>query len=387
VNDFDLVRKNLFRRKLRAALMIVSILIAFMIFGVLAGFYRAFTAGEDRAAADRLITVNKINFTQPLPIAYFNRVRAVDGVRQITHANWFGGYYQDPKNFVMTLAVEPATYFDVYRSEFDIPPEQLQAFIRDRSSAVIGESLARKWGWKVGDRVPVASNIFSQRSNGSHTWDFTIAGIVKGKTEQAGTDFLLFQYAYFDETRSFGKDTIGWLILQTNSPEINDRVAKTIDAMFANSTAETSTDTEKAFGKAFAAQFGNIALIVFLVVGAAFVTILMIVGNTMALSIRERTREIGVLKTLGFSGPRILRMVLGESVLLALLGGLPGVAIAALITIALRASLANIAPAFAVSPVIAIEGIALMIALGLFTGVIPALNAMRLKIATALGRG
>jgi len=387
VNDFDLVRKNLFRRKLRAALMIVSILIAFMIFGVLAGFYRAFTAGEDRAAADRLITVNKINFTQPMPIAYFNRVRAVDGVRQVTHANWFGGYYQDPKNFLMTLAIEPATYFDVYRSELDIRPEQLQAFISDRSSAVIGESMARKWGWKVGDRVPVASNIFTQRSNGSHTWDFTIAGIVKGKAEQVSTDFLLFQYAYFDETRTFGKDTIGWLILQTNSPENNDRVAKTIDAMFANSTAETSTDTEKAFGKAFAAQFGNIALIVFLVVGAAFVTILMIVGNTMALSIRERTREIGVLKTLGFSGPRILRMVLGESVLLALLGGLPGLAIAALITIVLRASLANIAPAFAVSPVIALEGIALMIALGLFTGVIPALNAMRLKIATALGRG
>ena len=387
MNDFDLVRKNLFRRKLRAALMIVSILIAFMIFGVLAGFYRAFTAGEDRAAADRLITVNKINFTQPMPIAYFNRVRAVDGVRQVTHANWFGGYYQDPKNFLMTLAIEPATYFDMYRSELDIPPEQLQAFISDRSSAVIGESMARKWGWKVGDRVPVASNIFTQRSNGSHTWDFTIAGIVKGKAEQVSTDFLLFQYAYFDETRTFGKDTIGWLILQTNSPENNDRVAKTIDAMFANSTAETSTDTEKAFGKAFAAQFGNIALIVFLVVGAAFVTILMIVGNTMALSIRERTREIGVLKTLGFSGPRILRMVLGESVLLALLGGLPGLAIAALITIALRASLANIAPAFAVSPDIALQGIALMIALGLFTGVIPALNAMRLKIATALGRG
>jgi putative ABC transport system permease protein len=386
MNDLGLVRRNLFRRKLRAALMIVSILIAFMIFGVLAGFYRAFTAGEDRAAADRLITVNKINFTQPMPIAYFNRVHAVDGVRQVTFANWFGGYYQDPKNFMMTLAIEPATYFDVYRSEFDLPPEQLQAFIRDRSSAVIGESMARKWGWKVGDHVPIASNIFTQRSGG-HTWDFTIAGIVKGKTEQVDTNFFLLQYAYFDETRSFGKDTIGWLILQTNSPENNDRVAKTIDAMFANSTAETSTDTEKAFGKAFAAQFGNIALIVFLVVGAAFVTILMIVGNTMALSIRERTREIGVLKTLGFSGARILRMVLGESVLLALLGGLPGLAIAALITIALRASLANIAPAFAVSPDIALEGIALMIALGLITGIIPALNAMRLKVATALGRG
>ena len=387
MNDFSLMRKNLFRRKLRAGLMIVSILVAFMIFGVLAGFYRAFTAGEDRAAADRLITVNRINFTQPMPVAYFNRVRAVDGVRQVSYANWFGGYYQDPKNIVMTFAVEPTTYFDVYRNEFELPADQLQAFIRNRTGAVVGEAMARKWGWKVGDRVPLSSNIFTQKSSGGHTWDFTIVGIVQGKGERVDTNFVLFQWAYFDETRTFGKDTIGWLILQTAEPENNDKVAKAIDAMFANSTAETQTDTEKAFSKAFAAQFGNIALIVSLVVGAAFVTILMIVGNTMALSIRERTREIGVLKTLGFSGPRILRMVLGESILLALLGGLPGLAVAALITVTLRNSLANVAPAFAVSPDIALQGIALMILLGVVTGLIPAVNAMQLKIATALGRG
>lgn len=386
MNDFDLVRKNLFRRKLRAILMIVSILVAFMIFGVLAGFYRAFNASEDKAAADRLMIVNKINFTQPLPIAYYNRVRSIEGIRQITHANWFGGYYQDPKNFMVVLAIEPATYFDVYRSEIDIAPDALQAFIRDRGSAVVGETLARKYGWKVGDRVPIQSNIFSQKSGG-HTWDFTIAGIVKGKADHVDTNFLLFQYNYFDETRSFGKDTIGWMILQTTSPENNDRIIKTVDAMFANSSAETNTDTEKAFGKAFAAQFGNIALIVSLVVGAAFITILMIVGNTMALSIRERTREIGVLKTLGFSGPRILTMVLGESVLLALLGGLPGLAIAALIAYALRNSLSSVAPAFSVSPDIVLQGVGLMIALGLITGMIPAVNAMRLKIAAALGRG
>src|SRR5262249_6845676 len=184
-----------------------------------------------------------------------------------------------------------------------------------------------------------------------------------------------------------GKDTIGWMILQTTSPSLNDRVAKAVDQMFANSSAETSTDTEKAFNKAFAAQFGNIALIVELVVGAAFVTILMIVGNTMALTVRERTREIGVLKTLGFSGTRILSLVLGESVLLALLGGIPGLVLAALATTALRRSLANVAPSFAVTPGIAVLGVALMLALGIFTGIIPALNAMRLKIATALGRG
>ena len=386
MNDFTLVRKNLFRRKLRATLMIMSILIAFLIFGVLAGVYASFTAGEDRAAADRLVVVNKVNFTQPLPIAYYNRVRSVAGIRQVTHANWFGGYYQDPKNFLVVMAVEPETYTDIFSRDFDFAPEARQAFIRTRTGAMVGEAMARKWGWKVGDRVPIASNIFSQR-NGSHTWDFDIVGIFTGKTPQNDTNFMFFQYNYFDETRSFGKDTIGWLILQTTAPENNDKVAKAIDTMFANSTAETQTDTEKAFSKAFASQFGNIALIVSLVVGAAFVTILMIVGNTMALSIRERTREIGVLKTLGFSGPRILRMVLGESILLALLGGLPGLAVAALITVTLRNSLANVAPAFAVSPDIALQGIALMILLGVVTGLIPAVNAMQLKIATALGRG
>ncbi|HSV23820.1 MAG TPA: FtsX-like permease family protein, partial [Xanthobacteraceae bacterium] len=243
-----------------------------------------------------------------------------------------------------------------------------------------------KWGWKVGDRVPIASNIFSQR-NGSHTWDFDIVGIFTGKIPQVDTNFMFFQYNYFDETRSFGKDTIGWLVLQTTNPAENDSVAKAIDATFVNSTAETATDTEKAFNKAFAAQFGNIALIVVLVVGAAFVTILMIVGNTMALTIRERTREIGVLKTLGFTGGRILRLVLGESVLLALLGGLPGLALAVLATIWLRPSVSNLLPSFALTGDIVAEAIGLMLALGLVTGLIPALNAMRLQIATALGRG
>ncbi len=386
MNDFTLVRKNLFRRKLRAFLMIASILVAFLIFGVLAGVYASFTAGEDRAAADRLVVVNKVNFTQPLPIAYYNRVRSVAGVRQVAHANWFGGYYQDPRNVLIVMAVEPETYTDVYARDYDLAPEARQAFIRTRTGALVGEAMARKWGWKVGDRVPVASNIFSQR-NVSHTWDFDIVGIFTAKTQQNDTNLMFFQYDYFDETRSFGKDTTGWLVLQTANPADNDRVAKAVDAMFANSTAETATDTEKAFNKAFAAQFGNIALITVLVVGAAFVTILMIVGNTMALTVRERTREIGVLKTLGFSGGRILSLVLGESLLLALLGGLPGLALAALATAWLRPSVSNLLPGFALTGDIVVEAVILMLALGLITGIVPALNAMRLKIATALGRG
>jgi len=332
------------------------------------------------------VVVNKINFTQPLPIAYFNRVRGVEGVRQVAHLNWFGGYYQDPKNFLIALAVQPETYLEVYGNDIDMSAEERQAFIRERTGALVGETMARKWGFKVGDRIPVNSNIFSQR-NGSRTWDMTIVGILKAKRPEIDTNFMVFQYAYFDETRSFGKDTIGWMVLQTTSPDLNDRVAKAIDQMFANSSAETSTDTEKAFNKAFAAQLGNIALIVTLVVGAAFVTILMIVGNTMALTIRERTREIGVLKTLGFSGPRILTLVLGESVLLALLGGLPGLVLAAIAAFALRTSMQNFLPGFAVTPEILALGVALMILLGVVTGIIPALNAMRLKIAAALGRG
>jgi putative ABC transport system permease protein len=385
VNDLVLIRKNLFRKKLRAILMIVSILIAFAIFGVLASFERAFNAGQDRAAADRLVVVNKINFTQPLPISYYNRVAAIDGVREVSHLNWFGGYFQDPRNFLIVMAVEPESYMKLYDSDFVIAPEARSAFIRERTGALVGERMMAKWGWKVGDHIPISSNIFSQK-NGSHTWDFTIVGSFAGRTPQNDTNIMLLQYAYFDETRSFGKDQIGWLALRTASSAMNDQVTKAIDQMFANSPYETATDTEKAFNKAFAAQLGNIALIVGLVVGAAFVTILMIVGNTMVMTVRERTREIGVLKTLGFSGGRILRMVLGESILLALIGGLPGLAIAFIMIASMRESLMTFVPTLAMPPDIAAAAVGLMLTLGILTGLVPALGAMRLKIAAALGR-
>ena len=281
--------------------------------------------------------------------------------------------------------MEPQSYLDIVPDLIELTPEERQTFIRERTGAVVGEALARKWGWKVGDRVPMGSNIFSQK-NGSHTWDMDIVGIARPANPRVDTNFMMFQYTYFNETRTFDKDTIGWILLTTASPAINDRVSKQIDAMFANSPAETSTDTEKAFNKAFIAQLGNIALIVGLVVGAAFVTILMVVGNTMAMSVRERTREIGVLKTLGFPRARILKLLLGESVLLALLGGIPGMAVAFLATLAMRDSIANFVPGLSVTADIYIAALVLMLALGLVTGIIPAVNAMRLRIAAALGR-
>jgi putative ABC transport system permease protein len=329
--------------------------------------------------------VNKISFTQPLPIAYVDRVRAIQGVQQVTHVNWFGGYYQDPKNFLVALAVDPASYMQVYGNELDIPSDARQSFIRERTGALVGEVMAKRWGWKVGDHVTIANNIYVQR-NGSRSWDFDIVGIFKGKKPEVDTNYMIFQYDYFDATRAFGQGQIGWMVLKTASPALNDQIARTIDQTFANSAYETSTDTEKALNKAFVAQFGNIRLIMLLVIGAAFVTILMIVGNTLMMSVRERTREIGVLKSLGFPPGRILRLILGEAILLALIGGVQGLAWAALFIVSVRDSVRGLLPQIPISPDVALVGLALMLGFGIVTGLIPALNAMRLRVGAALGR-
>ncbi len=385
MNEFLLIRKNLFRKRVRAVLLIFSIGIAFAIFGVLTGFEEAFYSSQDNAQADRLIVVNKISFTQPLPFSYYGRVAAVEGVERVSHANWFGGYYQDPKNTVVTLAVEPESYLDIKSSNFIFPTVGSQKFIHEQTSVFVGEDAAKKWGWKTGDHIPVSSSIYSQK-NGSHTWDFTVAGIFMGRTQKDDTNLIVFPYAYFNETRSFDKDYIGWLIVKTKSPAVNDQVTGAIDAMFANSAYETATESERSFTKAFLAQLGNIALMVGLVVGAALITIIMIVGNTMAMAVRERTREIGTLKALGFSDGRILRLVLGESLLLAMTGGLIGLGVAAIAIWNMRQSLINFVPGMSLQPEIVLAGLILMAALGLLTGLIPALNAMRLKIVDALGR-
>lgn len=386
MGDFYLIRKNLFRKKTRAILMIVAIFVAFLLFGVLGSFERAFNSGETGASATRLVVNNKINFTQPMPIAYLNRVRGVEGVRVASHWNWFGGYYQDPRNFVISFAVEPDTYLDVVGTDYAFAPEEKAAFLADRGSIAVGEAVAQKYGWKIGDRIPLTSNIFTNRSTGGRTWDFTVAAIFTPARDLVGTDVVFFHYDYFNETRSFGRDFIGSIVLETKDPALNDQVSAAIDALFANSPFETKTVTEAAFNKAFAEQLGNITLIVTLVVGAAFVTILMIVGNTMVMAIRERTREIGVLKTLGFPSARIFRMVLGESLLLSFIGGGLGLAAAYGACVALAPVVGGFAPGLTLAPPVVLAGIGFMILLGLVTGVIPAMNALRLNIVTALGR-
>jgi len=387
VKDLYLVFKNLTRNKLRLVLNSFAIFIAFFLFSLLGALGGAFDAGIELSADDRLIVVNKINFTQPLPIAYTNKIRAVPGVSNVTYANWFGAYHQDQRKPLVGIAVDPESYLKVY-SELRLTPDARERWFSDRQGMIVGEALAQTKGWKIGDRVPISSNIFS-KADGSHTWDMVVSGIFTAEDQQLDTNYLLFHYKYFIETQTFGSDFIGWLILTTDDPELNESVAKAIDSQFANSSAETETSTEKAFNKAFIEQIGSIGLIIQSVVFAAFFTILLIVGNAMALAVRERTKEIAVLKTIGFSASRIFKMVLVESVSLAFLGGVLGMLSAHFILnlIAQVPQIRSILPNLVLTSEIAFTGIAYMLILGVVTGFFPALRAMKLNTVDALSRG
>lgn len=384
MTEATLIRKGLFRKVLRAILMMISIAIAFFIFGVLGALNHALNAGVDVAAANRLVTVNKINFTVSMPYAYYGRVQQIDGVENVSHANWFGGYYQEPSAFVQTFAVEPETWLLAY-PELELPAEQRQAWISTRTCLLVGQSLATQYGWSVGDRIPLNSNIWQQQ-DGSSDWDFDICGIFTAEDAAVPTNYAIFHYEYFNESLAFARDTIGWMVINTTDPALNDAVSQEIDAMFANSPAETETSTEAAFNQAFLEQFGNITLILIWVIGAAFATILMIVGTTMVLAINERTKEIAVLKTLGFNSGRIFRMILTESFLLSFIGAGIGVGLAALLIWGVSAAMAAFLPGLGLPPEVALQALALAVGFAILTGFFPAYNAMRLKIVDAFGK-
>lgn len=383
-----LVSKNLWRKPLRTILLIVSIVVAFFLFGALGTVNWQFNFASNPQGANRMYTMNKINFTQPLPYAYLDRVRRVEGVTVATHQNWFGGYYQDAQNLIQTFGVEPQSFRPVFENTFTMPDDQWDAFLADRTGIIISAPFAQRNGLRVGQRIPLRSNIFTNRTTGQQSWDFTIRGIF----DQAGgnPNSAFYNFEYFRESATFGQDNVGMIVFLTDDPANNDAVARRIDAMFANSAAETSTQDELAFGRAFLAQLGDITFIITLVIGAAFAAILLIVGNTMVMAIRERTKEIGVMKTLGFSDNSIMRMVLSESMQLSLTGGLIGLGLAALMMLALTAvqgggSAAMIEGVKGIGVVTAI-GVVGAILFGLITGLAPAISALNLKIVEALGR-
>jgi len=384
MNQALLVAKNLGRRKLRTTLMLVAIFIAFFLYGALECFNRAFHAGESAAAADRLVTVNRINFTMPLPVNYAGRLRQVDGVKDVTFQSWFGGYFQDQRQPLLMFAVDPQNYLAVYPS-IRMAPEQRRAWIANRAAIAVGATTAAKYHWKAGDRVPISSNIYV-RKDGARAWEFDIAAVFSDPDDTARENIVLMNHDYFDESVTFGRDQVNMIIFSTVSSKRNDEIAKAVDALFANSEAETTTDTAAAFNRAFIRQVGDIALIITLVIATAFAAILMIVGNTLVMSVRERTREIGVLKTLGFSGSTILAQILAESLLLALVGAVLGLAAASGAAVALGKLLSGFGSTMHMTTGVFLGGIGWAVLLGLVTGAIPAWSGMRLQIATALGR-
>lgn len=382
-----LVWRNLLRRKVRTIFTVLSIFIAFLLFGVLMAIRMAFSMGVDMAGQGRLMTIDKVSIINPLPASYENQIEQVQGVKEVTHANWFGGYYQDIRNQFATFATDPESWLRVYPKEFDLPDDQKKAWIADRTGAIVGEDTARKYGWKVGQRVPIQGTIYRRPDGGP--WEFTIDGIYSSKLKGADKTNFIFNYQYLRETipeASGFRDRYNWYVFTIDDPDRAPQVAAKIDAMFANSPSETKTNTEKAFVSDWAKQVGDIGTIMMWIVSMALFTILLVAGNTMAQAIRERTNELAVLKTLGFGDGRILRMVLLESLLIAVVGGALGLLASYSIITAVGDPTGGLLPVFFFPPKDVALGGLLVVALGLAAGVLPAWQAGRLRIVDALRR-
>lgn len=375
---------NLGRKKARTILTVLSIMIAFLLFGLLRSLAAAFDQGAEIAGEDRLVSINKISLIQALPEAYLPKVQALEGVDRATSANWFGGYYQDPKNRFPQFPIVAEDYFEIYKEMITLPEAQMQAWKKNRIGVVIGKALVDRFKWKIGDRVPLMGMF--PREGGSTTWEFVIEGIYEAKSKGADTSAMLMHYDYFDEARQYGKGDLGWLIIRVKDPKQAAQVAAAVDALFANSPAETKTSSEKDFAKSFAKQFGDIGLITTLILGAVFFTMLLVAGNTMAQSFRERIPELAILKTLGFSDQAVMIMVLAEAIVISLIGGLAGLFLAKFFISGAAESLAATLPGLNLSTTMMLFGVGLMFLFGLLTGIIPALQGLQLNIVAALRR-
>jgi len=376
-----LVWANLLRRKLRTTLTILSIVVAFVLFGLLCAIRQALVGGVELAGADRLIVRHKVSIIQLLPESYQARMQRIAGVDLVTHQTWFGGIYQDPKNFFMQTPVVPEDFLSMH-PEILLSAEERKAWLATRTGAIVGRNTAERFKWKVGDRVPIRSPIWGQR-----TWEFQLVGIFEGREKGTDTTPMFFRYDYFDEVRqeNWGRGLVGWYTIRVKEPARAAEIARLVDEEFENSPYETKTEPEGAFAQGWARQVGNITLIVAGILGAVFFTILLVAGSTMSQAVRERIGELGVLKAIGFTHAGLLALVLAESCTLALLGGGLGLGLAWLLT-AGGDPTGGMLPLFNLLARDVLIGVGLAVALGLLTGLFPALQAMRLRVADALRR-
>jgi putative ABC transport system permease protein len=381
VKFLPLIWKNVWRRKFRTTFTLLSIFIAFLLFGILMTIRTAFSLGVDLAGLNRLVLINKVSLIIPLPVSYQGRLQQVPGVVLATHQTWLGGVYQDPSNFFANIAVEPERFLKIY-PEFTLPPDQARAWLADRQGVIVGKDLAERFGWKVGDRIPLTGTIW-QAKQGS-AWEFNVAGIYDGADGIDKTQFF-FRYDYLDENRARGQGQVGWYVVRIADTSRSVELSRTFDEMFANSSAETKTTTEKGFVESFAKQIGDIGAIMIAISSTVLFMFGLVAASTMAQSVRERTSELAVLKTLGFSGIAILGLVLAESLFIVLFGGLLGLGVAWLF-VQRGDPTGGMLAIFVLPPRDIAIGIVLMVLMGLFAGVMPAMAAMRLQITDALRR-
>ena len=379
---FSLIWSALFRSKTRTFLTLLSVIAAFLLFGLLDSVRVAFNSGGSVAGADRLIVASRLSITQMLPYSLTAQIQSTPGVKKATYAAWFGGIYQDPKNFFANFSVAP-NFFDVY-TNYELPPAQIKAFQDTRGGAVVGETLANEFGWKIGDTIPLQATIFPRQ--GSNDWPLELVGIFRSKDRTAASGEerqLMMNWKYFDESNDYIKGQVSWYTVALDNPAHASRVAQAIDALSMNSDRETKSQTESAFQQSFAKQFADIGLIVTSIMGAVFFTLLLLTGNTMAQAVRERIPELAILKTLGFKDGTVLWLVLVESVLLVGLGGVIGMLLARVILPGLASKAQGMLPA-TIPLQTWIVGAVLIVLIGLVVGVLPALRAKRLKIVDAL---
>ena len=378
-----LIWAALFRRKTRTILTLVSIVAAFLLFGLLDAVRVSFSeAGKSANGAERLQVGARLSFIQPLPQGLGAQIAQVPGVKDVAYANWFGGAYQDPHNQIFTFAVSD-NYLDVY-PEVEVDPEQRKAFDHNLNGILAGEIIMKKYGWKIGDKIPLQSQIFPNKE-GNKNWNFDLMGVMKSKDSNAfQSQMIVLHWKNFDETTPYNRGSVGWYIARVNDVNDSDRVAKAIDALSANSDHETKTMTEQAATANWIKQLADIGLIVTSIMGAVFFTLVLLTGNTMMQAVRERTSELAVLKTIGFSSNSMLAMVLAESVLLLLLGGVIGLGLVSLIGLFLPSLSGGMITHTAVGAKSWALGLALAIAIGVVVGALPALRAMRLNIVDAL---
>lgn len=378
-----LVWSNLKRKKMRTILTLLSIMVAFMLFGYLGAIRQGFSQGIDVAGVDRLIVRHKVSIIQLLPESYESRLEQIDGVVDAAYQTWFGGIYQKPSNFFAQMPVNPQEYLAMF-PEFQLTDEEREAWFKTRSGAIAGRGIADRFGWKVGDRIPINATIWT-RKGGERTWEFDLVGIYDGA--EKGTDLtqFLFRYDFFDESRQFGQGQVGWYTVRISDPDLAAETAALIDAEFANSPFETKAEPEGAFLQGFANQIGDIGFIMMSIVAAVFFTILLVAGNTMAYAVRERTNELAVLKAIGFTDRAVLGLVLGESLVLTVIGGGIGLLLAWLMVSAGDPTGGSL-PVFYIPVKDLVLGAVLVIVMALIAGILPALQAQRLRIADALRR-